>query len=391
MSINWLDNELALLHKQDLFRHRTVRTSSIGNRVVIDGKSYLNFASNDYLGLAGDPTFTPSLNEALEQFGWGSGASPLVVGRHEVHSILEKTLAEFLNTEAAILFPTGFAANAGTIPALVGKNDLVFSDAKNHASIIDGCRLSGARVVIFNHSDIADLATKIEKEVATTPKPSRRLIVTDSLFSMDGDFANLPELVRLSNENQAMLMVDEAHAFGVIGKSGAGVCEQQGVLGDVPVRVGTLSKSLGSHGGFVAGSKQLISYLSHRARSYVFSTAAPAANAAAALCALQVIKDQPERRAIVLSHAGRLREALNQSGWRVSSSPGSHIVAVVVGEAAKAVEIARHFREAGIWVACIRPPSVPVGESLLRISLSSAHTEEMVDQLLEKFSALSGV
>ena len=382
MSLEWLDNELEKLTEANLLRTQVGRSSGVGAKIIVDEREYLNFASNDYLGLASDPTLHKSVDESVREFGWGSGASPLIVGRHNIHAQLESELATLLDAEAALLFPSGFAANAGTIPSLVGKRDVIFSDAKNHASIIDGCRLSGASVEIYSHSEFDELSEQMRRSTG-----DRKLIVSDSLFSMDGDVANVAELVELAEQHDAMLMIDEAHALGVLGNQGGGVCESFGVSCRVPVRVGTLSKAFGSHGGFVAGSKKLISFLANRARSYVFSTAAPVACSAAALNAIARIREEPERRERLLESAKYVRDELIAQGWNIAHRDSvTHIIAVVIGDAADAVEIAHGFREDGLWIPCIRPPSVPYGESLLRISLSSAHSAEMISRLVDSFA-----
>lgn len=382
MSLDWIDHELQKLAGNTLLRQRISRSGKLTTQVVIDGRRYLNFASNDYLGIAADRSLNEVVAKTVLQGGWGSGASPLIVGRTVLHAELERRLAEFLDCEAALLFPTGFAANMGTIPALVGKHDLIFSDAKNHASIIDGCRLSGAKVIVYPHVDSQALA----ELMATHQTTGRRLIVTDSLFSMDGDVAPIEQLVMLANEHSAMLMVDEAHALGVIGTNGQGVSAGCNVLGKVDIVVGTLSKSLGSHGGFVAGTSKLIEYLANRARSYVFSTAAPVTNAAVALAALNVIRDQPKRRQRLLELATYLRQQLVSLGWNIGTSE-HHIVRVILGQPEDAVSMTTYLRENGFWVPCIRPPTVPPGESCLRISLSSSHSQQMIDALLESLAS----
>ena len=377
-SLDWIDQATQELVDADLLRDRVSRSGKLSPKVVIDGRRYVSFASNDYLGIASDRTLNEILARTVLRGGWGSGASPLIVGRTAMHAELERRLATFVDREAALLFPTGFAANSGTIPALVGKQDVIFSDAKNHASIIDGCRLSGAKVVVYPHADATALAELMANETAC----EKRLIVTDALFSMDGDTAPIDQLADLAQEHSAMLMVDEAHALGVVGPEGQGLVAASSSPENVDVIVGTLSKSLGSHGGFVAGSEKLISYLANRARSYVFSTAAPVAAAAIGLAALGIIRDEPKRRARVLELADQVRQELNQRGWNTGPSE-YHIVPVVVGEAKEAIELAAHMRNSGFWIPCIRPPTVPPGESCLRISLSSAHTIEMVVAMLE--------
>lgn len=378
MSLEWIDAELDRLAEAQLLRQRVSRSGKLGARVVIDGKQYLGFASNDYLGIAADPRLEETVAKTISLGGWGSGASPLIVGRSAMHAELERRLATLVNREAAILFPTGFAANAGTIPALVGKGDVVFSDAKNHASIIDGCRLSGAQKVIYPHANVQQLEDLLTQHASA----GRKLIVTDALFSMDGDVAPLADLAELARRHHAMLMVDEAHALGVVGPEGRGAAAEAGVGDDVDIIVGTLSKSLGSHGGFVAGSQKLVDYLANRARSYVFSTASPVAAAAAGLAALGILRDEPDRRQRLLASADRLRLQLSEQGFVVGKS--SHqIVPVVLGEASVTVEFAAQLKARGFWVPCIRPPTVPKGESCLRISLSSVHSDAQIDALIE--------
>ncbi len=295
----WIDDELAALERQQLLRRLSVRGGPQSVRLAMDGRELINFGSNDYLGLAADPRLTQAVAEALQHEGWGSGASPLVTGHATAHGQLAQRLAEFEATEAALLFSSGFAANAGTIAALVGPGDVVYCDRKNHASLLDGCRLSRADVRAYPHCDCGPLASLL----AQSGRYRRRLIVTDGLFSMDGDLAPLVELADLAERHDAMLLVDEAHATGVFGQHGRGVSEHLAVEDRVPVRIGTLSKALGGVGGFVAGSRSLIEWLIQRARPYVFSTASPAATAAAALAALDVVRQEPDRRQELLARA----------------------------------------------------------------------------------------
>jgi 8-amino-7-oxononanoate synthase len=361
-----------------------VRESPQAAAAVWHGRPLVNFGANDYLGLAGS-RLVAAVRDALPRVGWGSGASPLVTGRGTLHAELETALAQFEDTEAALLFSSGYAANVGTVAALVGKEDVVFSDAKNHASLIDGCRLSGARVVVYSHRDIASLRDLLQNASGFR----RRLIVTDSLFSMDGDLAPLADLATLAEEHDAMLLVDEAHATGVFGEHGRGVCEHAGVEAGVHVRVGTLSKALGSIGGFVVGRQSLIEWLANRARPYVFSTAAPDATAAAALEALRIVRDEPHRRRELLQHATELRATFANQGWRLGDTQ-SQIIPLFVGDPQRTMRLMDTLLDRGLFVPGIRPPSVPEGESLLRISLSYAHTSEMQAQLLSATAALIG-
>jgi len=376
--IDWIAAELDQLDSSGLRRRLVTHEGPQQARLRVAGRDLINFGANDYLGLAADPRLGQAVQGALEIEAWGSGASPLITGHGTSHERLEHELAEFEGTESALLFASGYAANAGTITALVGQGDALFSDAKNHASIIDGCRLSGAATHIYNHADTDELRARL----AAAGSYRRRLIVTDGLFSMDGDLAPLAELADVARQFDAMLLVDEAHATGVFGSRGRGVAEHLGVEADVHVRVGTLSKALGCAGGFVAGSQLLIDWLVNCARPYVYSTAQPAAGAAAAIAALQIVREEPRRRIDLLSRAERLRHRLLEQGWQVGRST-SQIIPVQVGDAEATMQLASRLYEQGLWVPGIRPPSVPPGESLLRISLSYAHTDDMFDQLLD--------
>jgi 8-amino-7-oxononanoate synthase len=383
-ALDWLDDALADLDRRALRRTLAARSGpQRGDRIEIDGQSLVNFGSNDYLGLANHPEMIAAVRSALDSDGWGSGASPLVTGRSSLHAGLERELAAFEGTEAALLFPTGYAANVGTITALVGKGDAVYSDELNHASIIDGCRLSGAAVHIYEHCQVDHLAGLLREDASFR----RRLIVTDSVFSMRGDLAPLAELARLAERHGAMLMVDEAHATGVLGERGRGVCEHAGMEGHAHVRVGTLSKALGSLGGFVAAQQPLIDWLANRARPYVFSTAAPAAVAAAGLKAIEIVRREPERRQKLLTTAVELRRQLVAQGWTRLRSL-SQIVPVILGDAERTMSAAAELRKRGSFVPAIRPPSVPEGQSLLRISLTCLHTEQQINDLV---AALSGL
>lgn len=407
--LSWIDDELEGLARDGLRRRLAVRGGRQSARVVLDGKELVNFGCNDYLGLAADERLAAAARAAIDREGWGSGASPLVSGRSAVHAELERRLAEFEGTEAALVFPSGFAANAGIIPALVDEGDAIFADGKNHASLIDGCRLSRAARFVYPHGDCEAL----EGQLRETAGFRRRLIVTDTLFSMDGDLAPLVRLAELAERYDGMLMVDEAHATGVFGRRGRGVVEH--LSGSVPffdeaasrgrpapskkgtdpldlhhrvhIRVGTLSKALGTGGGFVCGRQSLIDWLANRARTYVFSTAQPSAMSAAALAALDIVRDEPKRREQLVAAAASLRASLRKQGWNTGDSE-SQIIPIYVGDPERAVALAGRLREAGFFVPAIRPPSVPEGESLLRLSLCHHHTPEMVDALVGQIDKL---
>ena len=381
--LGWIGRELDALDAQGLRRRLAIRSGPQAARLVIDGRELVNFGSNDYLALAADPRLSAAVAEAAQQEGWGSGASPLVTGYGQGHRRLEERLAEFEGAEAALLFSSGYAANAGAVAALVGRGDVVFADRKNHASLLDGCRLSRADVRVYPHGDWQ----RLDELLAKADHYRRRLITTDGLFSMDGDLAPLDKLAEVAQRREAMLLVDEAHATGVFGPQGRGVAELLGVEDRVDIRVGTLSKALGSLGGFVAGRRSLVEWLVNRARPYIFSTAAPAAMVAAALVALQIVRDEPDRRQRLLSRAESFRRQLIGQGWGVGKS-ASQIIPLVVGEPGQAVELAAALRRCGLFVPAIRPPTVPEGESCLRISLTCGHSEEMIAGLLEALGHL---
>ncbi|MHC4398099.1 MAG: 8-amino-7-oxononanoate synthase [Planctomycetota bacterium] len=379
----WIDRELAALEGRRLLRRLANRAGPQTARLSIDGRRLIQFASNDYLGLAADPRLARAAAAAVEREGWGSGASPLISGHGETHADLERRLAAFEGAEAALVFASGFAANAGTIAALAGPGDVVFNDRKNHASLLDGCRLSRADVRAYPHGDWV----RLEELLAKASRYRRRLIVTDSLFSMDGDLAPLAELAELAGRYACMLMIDEAHATGVFGRRGRGVAEHLEVEDRIDVRVGTLSKALGSAGGFVAGSESLVRWLVNRARPYVFSTALPSAAAAAASAALDVVQEEPYRREELLARAEGCRRRLAEQGWNIGNSR-SQIISVIVGEPDRAVGLAAALGERGFFVPAVRPPSVPEGEASLRISLSWAHSPKMIDDLADAFEEL---
>lgn len=381
--LSWLHDELSRLERSALRRHRVVRQALPQPDAQLAGRTFVQFAANDYLGLASDPRLAKAAAQALVAHGAGAGASGLIVGHTAAHQALEAELTAFEGTEAALVFSSGYAANVGTISALVGRGDVVFSDQWNHASIIDGCRLSRADVVVYPHGDTAALQHHLERAGGYR----RRLIVSDTLFSMHGDVAPLPQLVQLARQYDAMLMLDEAHATGVFGPKGRGLAEALQVEEEVDVRLGTLSKALGASGGFVAGSHALIDYLVQRARSYMFSTAPAPASCAAAREALRIVAQEPQRRQRLLTAAQQVRAALRAQGWNVW--PGtSQIVPIMVGEPQAALELADALRQRGLWVPAIRPPSVPPGQSCLRISLSYAHSDAMIERLLDALHAL---
>lgn len=383
VALDWIADDLDALRAAGLERPHRVRSGRQGREVDLDGKTLLNFGSNDYLGLAGDVRLTRAASKAACAEGFGAGASPLVSGHSQAHELLERALADLLAVDSALTFPSGFAANTATIAALVGPDDVIASDARNHASIIDGCRLSRGRVGIYPHRDMAAL----DALLAQAGSARRRLIVTDTVFSMDGTVAPLADLCELARKHRAILMVDEAHATGVFGVRGSGLVEETGCADGVHIRVGTLSKSLAAAGGFVAGHADMIHWLRHAARAWIFSTAHPPAVAAAATRAITLLSQEPHRRRELLVRAADFRQALLQKGLDVAGAT-TQIVPIVVGAAPEAVAVSTRLAEAGLFVPAIRPPSVPEGKSLVRVSLSWHHTADDLDRLASTITSI---
>ena len=356
-----------------------------GPRIELGGRALASFSSNNYLGLAGDPALVSAAAGALGEAGLGAAASRLIAGNHAEHEALEVELASFHRTEAALLFNSGFQANLGVIPALVGRGDLVLSDQLNHASLIDGCRLSRAAVEVYPHGDVAVLERIL---VARRPAARRALVATESVFSMDGDRAPLAELAAVCTRHGAWLLVDEAHAVGALGPGGQGIAAEVGVVPDV--LVGTLGKAFGSFGAYVAGSQVLRQLLIHRARSFVFSTALPPAVAAASRAALSLVAgpDGERRRRLLAGHIERFASSLGAAGLLAPGAGGSAIFPVILGSERRAMEAASRLASAGFHVQGIRPPTVPAGTSRLRISLMATHGEDQVDALARALSSL---
>ena len=377
MNFSWITAELDSLSAAGMRRERRIVTPLPGGRCRLAGRTLVDFSGNDYLGLAGDERLIAAATQALRDSGVGARGSALVSGRSEWHARLEERLARFEGAESAVLFPTGFAANLGTIAALAGKEDAVFCDRFNHASLIDGCRLSRAKFHVYRH----DALDRLESALKRADAARRRWIVTDAVFSMDGDVAPLAELCDIAERHDAGLIVDEAHGTGVFGERGRGAAEMCGVEKPVTVRIGTLSKAVGCLGGFVAGSRELCDLLWNTARPQMFSTALPAAICAAAVAAVDLIEAEPWRRRRVLELSDRLRTGLRGSGHAVPPQCIAPIVPVILGDPKTTMQAADRLRDRGFQVAGIRPPTVPNGTSRLRISISAAHSEDDVDAL----------
>lgn len=366
------------LKARRLYRRLVALGSAAGPRVKVGARTVLQFASNNYLGLANEPRVKEATRRAIEKWGWGAAASRLVAGHTEAHEALEADLAAFKHTEATLVFPTGYQTNLGVVTTLAGRGDLVLMDRANHASLYDAVKLSGARLVRYAHAD-ADDAQRLLKKHAD--KPGRRLLITDTVFSMDGDLAPLRELADLCEREGAMLVLDEAHATGLLGPTGAGLAEALGIESGITASVGTLSKALGGIGGFVAASKDVCDLLVNRARSFIYTTALPASACEAARAALAIVRAEPERREKVLELAERLRGALREKGFDTGRSE-TPIVPIVVGESDRALALAAALLDKGIFCPAIRPPTVPPGTSRLRVSLTAEHTEEDIARLV---------
>ncbi len=370
------------------FEQRAVRRrlrpidGGIGPRVLVDGRPVLQLCSNDYLGLAAHPAVTRAAADAALEYGAGAGSARLIVGTSALHAALEREIARLKQTEAALVLTSGYHANTGVLPALVGAEDVIFSDELNHASLIDGCRLSRAAVRVYRHADPEHLGRLLRDAAGF----GRRLIVTETVFGMDGDLAPLADLVRVAERHDAWLAVDEAHATGLFGRHGGGLVSELGLTGAVDVQIGTLSKALGALGGYVAGSRTLVDWVSNAARTFIYTTALPPPAVAAARAAIAVLAAEPERRTRVRSHAACLRERLTGLGYRVGPSR-SPILPVLVGDAETAVRLSDALLARGVLVPAIRPPTVPEGTARLRVAPLATHTTDDLSTAVDAFAA----
>ena len=371
----------ALAQREQRRRHR-IQQSPCGVRVQVDGREMLSFCSNDYLGLAGDARLVEALSEGVRRWGAGSGASHLVSGHYAVHEDLARSLAAFAGCDAALTYATGYMANAGTLSALGERGAEIFADKVNHASLVDGALLARADFRRYPHFDLAALERMLESSNAR-----RKLIVTDSVFSMDGDLAPLPELLALAERFDALLMVDDAHGIGVLGPQGRGALEHFGLASERIVYVGTLGKAAGLAGAFVAGDALAIDWLMQHTRTYIFTTAAPPALAHALLTSVELMRGADDRRAHLRALIARLRDGLANSPWQLADSE-TPIQPVIVGSNAAALTLAAKLWDEGLWVPAIRPPTVPKGSARLRISLSAALEIDDVDRLLDALHRL---
>jgi glycine C-acetyltransferase len=377
---SFLSEQIADLKAQGLFNTiRTVESPTDGH-IVVDGKPVLNFCANNYLGLANHPRLKEAAKRAIDQYGIGPGAVRTIAGTMSLHVQLEQRLAEFKHAEAVITLQSGFAANLATIPALVGKDDVIFSDRLNHASIIDGCRLSGAKIVAYEHNDVADLRRKI----AETTQYGRRLIISDGVFSMDGDIAPLPDLVEAAREHDILLMVDDAHGEGVLGKGGRGIVDHFDLHGKVDVEVGTMSKAFGVVGGIVAGRQVIIDWLRQRGRPFLFSSAMTVPDVAACLEAVDILEQSDELVKRLWSNAEVFKREMKSLGFDIGSS-ATPITPIMLGEATLAQQFSRALFEQGVFAMAIGYPTVPKGRARIRVMNTAAHSQDDLEQALAAF------
>ena len=379
----WLADEIASLKEQGLFN--TIRTidSPMDARIVVDGRQVINFCANNYLGLANHPRLREAAKRAIDQYGIGPGAVRSIAGTMSLHVELERRLAEFKRAEAVITLQSGFTANLATIPALVGKGDVIFSDQLNHASIIDGCRLSRATIVSYAHNDMDDLRRKI----AETTEYGRRIIISDGVFSMDGDIAPLPDLYEIAREHNILLMVDDAHGEGVLGRGGRGIVDHFGLHGKVDIEVGTMSKAFGVVGGIVAGKQIIIDWLRQRGRPFLFSSAMTVPDVAACLEAVEMLESSEELVQRLWSNAEFVKREMQALGFDIGHST-TPIVPVMLGEAALAQQFSRRLFEEGVFAMAIGFPTVPKGKARIRVMNTAAHSQDDLEQALAAFETI---
>jgi glycine C-acetyltransferase len=387
----WIEDELANLRRSGLFTNIRTLGSPQGAWLIVDGVEVLNFCSNNYLGLANHPRLVQAAKVAIDRYGVGPAAVRTIAGTMDIHLELERKLAAFKGVEAAITFQSGFNANLGTIPALVGRDDIIFSDELNHASIIDGSRLSGAQIARFAHCDPDDLRRVISESRKETH--ARALIVTDGVFSMDGDVAPLDALYQVASDNDCLLMVDDAHGEGVLGRGGRGIVDHFGLHGKVDVEVGTLSKAFGVVGGVVAGSQTIVDWLRQRGRPFLFSSAMTVPDVAACMAAVDLLSESEELVTRLWENADYFKREMQGLGFDTGTS-ATPITPVMLGEAPRAQEFSRRMFDEGVFAMAIGFPTVPRGKARLRVMLSAAHSRDDLDRGLsafEKVGRLLGV
>ncbi|MBC8591469.1 glycine C-acetyltransferase [Wansuia hejianensis] len=382
--LNFLKEKIDELKKDGVYRKLPILETPNETEIILNGKKVINLSSNNYLGFANNPRMKKAAIEAVEKYGVGSGAVRTIVGNMDIHEELEKVLAEFKREEAAFIFQSGFNCNAGTIQAITEKGDLIISDELNHASIIDGCRLSRADKTIYKHSDMDSLEQVLKEN---RDKYNKLLIITDGVFSMDGDIAKLPEIVELAEKYEAMTYVDDAHGSGVLGESGRGTVDHFGLHGRVDFSMGTLSKAIGVIGGYVAGSQTMYEWLSHRARPVLFSTSLPPAAVGAIIEAIKILSETTEYTDRLWDNAKYFKEKLGTLGFNTGHSE-TPITPVIIGEESKAMEFSRKLLENGVFVSGIVFPTVPKGTGRVRCMVTAAHTREQLDRAVEVFETV---
>ncbi|MBI3991372.1 MAG: 8-amino-7-oxononanoate synthase [Candidatus Omnitrophica bacterium] len=385
-----LEEELNLLKRDNLYRKLSILESPPGPDAIIDGKEVILFSSNNYLGIATHPEVLKSSGKALKKFGASAGASRLMAGNLESHEELEDEIASFKGTPDALVFSSGYLANIGAISSILKPGDIAIIDRLNHASIIDGCRLSGARILVYPHRNTARLKEILRRYFRRKSGNRRCMIITESVFSMDGDIAPIPEILKLAAMYNSSVLIDDAHATGVLGKTGRGSLEHFGInLKDgsydnkiTVIQMGTLSKALGALGGYIAGSKPLTDYLRNKARSFIYTTALPPSVAASALTALKIIQSEPAIINKLRKNIAYLRKGLRSAGYNISEDE-TPIIPVILGESGAALRLSKALFENGIFAPAIRPPTVPKGESRIRLSVTAAHKREHLDFVIE--------
>jgi glycine C-acetyltransferase len=378
--LGYLGQELADLKEQNLYRHLRILEDEQKAHATFDHRSVVNLSSNNYLGLTTHPRLRERALKATETFGVGSGSVRTIAGTMEIHMELERRLADFKQVEAVVVFQSGFAANAGTVSAVLTKDDVVISDELNHASIIDGCRLSRATIKVFPHKDV----NAARKVIEGLPSGQRKLLITDGVFSMDGDVGPLPDLCALAEETGCIMMVDDAHASGVFGKNGRGTIDHFGMHGRVDIQVGTLSKAIGALGGYVAGNRNLIEFLYHRARPFLFSTSHPPAVAAACIAALDVLLEEPEIIDRLWDNTRFFKAGLQRLGFNTGLSE-SPITPVIAGDSAKAMKLSDRLFEEGVFAQGIAYPTVARDKARVRTIVTATHTREDLQFALDRF------
>lgn len=380
--MNYFAEKLEKIKEKKLYRELLYIETAQSPKVKIEGRPFILLGSNNYLGLCDDYRLKDAAIDAISKYGVGSGGSRLTTGSYGIHRELEEKIAIFKGTEASLVFNTGYMANVGIISALCDRNWTIFCDKLNHASIIDGCRLSGAQLIRYKHCDMDDLLNKINKY-----KKNNNLIVTDGVFSMDGDIAPLPHIVKIAKEHNMMTMVDDAHATGILGKNGSGTASYFNLDNQIDIMMGTLSKSFASEGGYAAGSSHLINYLKNSARSFIYSTALSPAAIAVSIKALEIIQKDEERRSNLLNISNWFQNELEAAEFNVIKTQ-TPIIPIMIGSADKAVQFSKSLLEEGIYIPAIRPPSVPEGTSRLRVSLMATHTTQDLEEALNKIKLI---